>query len=285
MNKPTKRTLAVASAALLTFAGGAYAVASSSAPTAITSSVTDKIDTAIAAKYPGATVVGIRSNDGGTFEVEVRKTDGTEVHVSLDASFKITAENAGGFGRGGRGFGGPGGGFDHGGPGPVDTAALAKSLGVSEDKLTAAIDKVRTSLADAHEADEVAAIAKALNASSADVKAVLDAQQSASGKGQDGGPGFGGHRGGDGDGPGSDALVTALAKKLGTTEAKVRAALQSARPDHSGDPSSRQDDLASALAKALGLDASKVKTAIAAQRPSGPPAGQPTPTTPAPTTP
>jgi hypothetical protein len=147
-----KRTLAVASAALLTFAGGAYAVASSSAPTAITSSVTDKLGDAITAKYPGSTIVGIRSEAGGGYEVEVRKSDATEVHVTLDANYKITGEHTGG--RGGKG--GPGG--DRGGHGGhrgphFDTAALAKAIGVTETKLTAALDKLRAAHQAEHDKD------------------------------------------------------------------------------------------------------------------------------------
>lgn len=145
MTKPSKRTLIAASAALLTFAGGAYAVAGGSAPSPITSSVTDKLSDAVVAKYPGATIVGIRSEPGGGYEVEVRKTDASEVHVTLDADFKITGTHEGGPRGFGRGPGGPDGGpGGHRGHGPrFDTAALAKAIGVSEDKLTAALDKLR----------------------------------------------------------------------------------------------------------------------------------------------
>lgn len=146
----TKRTIAVASAALLTFAGGAYAVAGGSAPTPITSSVTDKLGEAITAKYPGSTIVGIRSESGGGYEVEVRKSDGTEVHVALDGAYKITGTHEGGMRGGmGRGMGpmggGPGGHGGHRGM-HMDTAALAKAIGVTESKLTAALDKVRDQL-------------------------------------------------------------------------------------------------------------------------------------------
>lgn len=192
MTKPSKRTLAVASAALLTFAGGTYAVAGSSAPTAITSSVTDKLGDAITAKYPGSTIVGIHSEPGATgFRVEVRKSDGTEVHVAVDENYKVGDELKGGPGRGG-----PGGGFGHGGgrggfgPG-LDTAALAKTLGVSEDKLTAALKTVRESLKPttppttpptkgdrADRRDALAeALAKALGLDAAKVKSALEAQR------------------------------------------------------------------------------------------------------------
>ncbi|MEH3052442.1 MAG: hypothetical protein PGN13_00345 [Patulibacter minatonensis] len=194
-----KRTIAVASAALLTFAGGAYAVAGGSAPTAITSSVTDKLSDAITAKYPGATIVGIRSEPGATgFDVEVRKSDGTNVHVELDADYKITASREGGPGPG-RGFGGPGGPGGrrgHGGP-RLDTAAVAKTLGVSEDKLKTALQKVRESLRPAKPADGV--------------KPTTPGTRPAPGERR-------------------DKLAEALAKELGLDADKVKQALEDARP-------------------------------------------------------
>lgn len=192
----TKRTIAVASAALLTFAGGAYAVAGGSAPTPITSSVTDKLGDAITAKYPGSTIVGIRSEPGGGYEVEVRKSDGTEVHVSLDGAYKITGTHEGGM-RGGMGRG-----MGHMGGGPgghrgmhMDTAALAKSLGVTETKLTDALDKVREQLRpdakdrpqgttppsqadrDARREEFANALAKELGLDASKVTKALDAQR------------------------------------------------------------------------------------------------------------
>jgi len=253
-----KRTIAVASAALLTFAGGAYAVAGGSAPTAITSSVTDKLGESITAKYPGSTIVGIHSLPGGGFGVEVRKSDATDVHVSVDANFKVTGELAGGMGmRGGMGMGGDMG--HHGGPGMFDTAALAKTLGVTEDKLTAALDKVRQ--ANDPRGEFAAALAKSLNASTSDVQSVLDAQRGASGPGDRGGRHFG--PGGGPGGPDNSALVTALAKKLNVSESKVKDALDAARPDKTN----REQELATALAKELDLDAATVQKALSAQHP------------------
>lgn len=197
-----KRTLAVASAALLTFAGGAYAVASGSAPSPITSSVTDELNDAITAKYSGATIVGIRSESGGGYEVEVRKTDGTEVHVTLDSAYKITGTHEGGM-RGGRGPGdGPGG--HGGGPGGhrgphFDTAALAKAIGVSESKLTAALDQVREQLKPS-EKDRPTGTTPPTPPSQAD----RDARR--------------------------DAFAKALAKELGVDADKVSKALEAQRP-------------------------------------------------------
>lgn len=193
-----KRTLAVASAALLTFAGGAYAVAGGSAPSPITSSVTDKLTDAISAKYSGATIVGIRSESGGGYEVEVRKTDGTEVHVELDSAYKITGTHEGGM-RGDKGRGG------HGGPGGhrghhLDTAALAKAIGVSESKLTAALEKVREELKPADKDRPQGTTPP----SQADREAKREARR--------------------------EALAKALAKELGVDADKVTKALEAQRP-------------------------------------------------------
>lgn len=260
MHRPKRKHLVIASAAALSLAGGAYAVAGSSAPTPITGSVTDKINEAVTDKYPGATVVGIESETGGTFEAHVRQKDGTLLDVELSSAYAITGTHEG-RGMGAGGGMGPGGGMGHmggmRGPG-MDTAALAKALGVSEDKLTAALDKVRQD----RPKDELAAtLAKALGATTSDVQEVLDAQRKSAQGGQSGGM--------RGRGPGfdRDALVAALAKKLNIAESKVTAALDDARPD----PSARRDALATALAKELGLDASKVKDALAAQAPTGRP--------------
>lgn len=263
------KTAALATIGVLGIGGGAYAATSASkAPTPLTGSITDKASTAAVAKYPGSTLVGIQSRPDGTYVAQVRKSDGTQAVVTLDKDFKVTATREGGFGRGG--FGGPGGhggGFGHGGPGGpgrgVDTAAVAKALGVSEDKLQAAIAKVRPEAKADRKDDRVAAIAKALGASEADVQAVFDdaAKSGAGGRGRGFGP-----RGGGAE------LVSALAKKTGKSEDDVRKALESARPDK-GD---RADELATALAKELGLDAAKVKSALEAARPT-PPAGAPVP--------
>ncbi|MBO9534024.1 MAG: hypothetical protein J7513_13720 [Solirubrobacteraceae bacterium] len=204
MNTPSKRTIAVASAALLTFAGGTYAVAGGSAPTAITSSVTDKLGDAITAKYPGSTIVGIHSEPGASgFRVEVRKADGTEVHVSVDESYKVTGELKGREGRvgpgmrGGMGMGGMHG--RHGGPGGrFDTAALAKTLGVSEDKLTAALEKVRDDLR------------PTTRPTMPPTKADRSDRR--------------------------DALAEALAKELGLDASKVKSALEAQRPNRDAAP-------------------------------------------------
>ena len=75
-------------------------------------------------------------------------------------------------------------------------------------------------------------------------------------------------------GGGRDQFAAALASKLGVSQAKVEAALQSVHQQlgsAQGPPS--QDALTAALAKALGLDESKVESALQSVRPPGPPAG------------
>ena len=246
MFTPTKKTAAITAAVVLSLGGGAYAATSATAPTPLTGSITDKVSDAALAKVPGGTLVGVESESGGGYEAEVRKSDGTEVTVQLDAQYTVTGTRAGGDHGGGRG--------GHGGRGE-DTAALAKALGVTEAKLQAAQDAVRPAQGDKG-ADRAAEIAKALGESTSDVQAVLDAQQ-----GTAGANGFtrGGGRHGD-----DSALVAALAKKFSLTSAKVQTALQTAHQQ-------KEADQAAALAKELGLYASKVQAALDAAHAGGRP--------------
>ena len=50
----------------------------------------------------GGTVNGVRALSTGSYVVHVTKSDGTHVHVLLDASFAVTSVEEGGMGRGGR---------------------------------------------------------------------------------------------------------------------------------------------------------------------------------------
>jgi hypothetical protein len=161
-------------------------------------------------------------------------------------------------GPGGRGHGGPGG-------GRLDTTALAKSLGVTEDKLQAALAKVRPAKGDRDDkwTERTAAIAKALGQSTADVQAVLDANRpdppAAGSTPPQQRPAK----------PDESALAKALATKFGISQDKAQAALDAAHGDR-GDRRDRGDAMAAALAKDLGLDATKVRSALEAQRPSRP---------------
>ena len=259
------RTTAVALAVGLSLGGGAYATAASQSSSsaspgnpneqALTGDTADKVKAAALAKLPGATVLRVETDDGGVYEAHVRKSDGTEAEVHVGKDFTVTSVDtrpAGG--PGGRGHGGPGG-------GRLDTAALAKTLGVTEDKLQAALANVRPAKGDRDDrrTEWTAAIAKALGQSTADVQAVLDANRPtppAAGTTPQQRPAK----------PDDSALVKALATKFGISQDKAQAALDAAH----GDKGDRGDELAAALAKELGLDTAKVKSALEAQRPDHP---------------
>lgn len=261
MTNSTKKTAAVVTAIGLSLGGATYAAAaatgsSTTAPNSTSSTVThpggdrggrvpetpltgdvaDQVKAAALTKVPGATVLRVETDDDGVYEAHLRKSDGTEVVAHVDKSYNVTSVDA-------RGAGG------HGGHGPFDPAALATSLGVTEAKLTAALDTLRQSKED-HQGPDAAAIAKALGASQSDVQAVLDANRPD-------------HRRGPGHGPGDGTLAKALADKLGASQAKAQTALDRAHADH-------ENAEAAALAKALGLDTAKVKAALDAQRPAHP---------------
>jgi|GEM_PF-1543297 len=79
------------------------------AQTALTGDPADKVRAAALAKVPGATVLRVEEGgpDGSKYHADVRKSDGTEVTVLVDASFEATSVQSGG--RGGPGHGGKGG--------------------------------------------------------------------------------------------------------------------------------------------------------------------------------
>ncbi|MEI2718088.1 MAG: PepSY-like domain-containing protein [Candidatus Nanopelagicales bacterium] len=90
--------------------------------TPVTGEAADKVTAAVQAQYPDATVMFVEEEDGG-YEAHVRKSEGTMVHVTLDADFQITGEHTGPA----MGPGGPGG--PHGTP----------VTGEAADKVTAAV--------------------------------------------------------------------------------------------------------------------------------------------------
>ena len=71
----------------------------------LTADAAAKAITAAQAKVSGGTASSVRATSTGTYVVDVRKSDGTEVHVLLDAKFAVTSVEEGGLG----GPGGPGG--------------------------------------------------------------------------------------------------------------------------------------------------------------------------------
>jgi biotin operon repressor len=69
----------------------------------------------------------------------------------------------------------------------------------------------------------------------------------------------------------------ALAQKLGVSESKLKAALESIRPTSQGGAPPQPGEMATKLAKALGLSESKVQAALQSMMPQGGPpnGGQP----------
>ena len=75
--------------------------------TLLTGTTADKVKAAALAAVPGGTIIRVETDSGGSpYEAHVTKTDGTQVTVKIDASFKVTATEQG-FGAGPGG--GPGG--------------------------------------------------------------------------------------------------------------------------------------------------------------------------------
>lgn len=259
------RTAVIGSAVLLSLGGGAYATAASTTgpsgkagnpnETALTGDTAAKVKAAALEKVPGATVLRVETDEGGVYEAHVRKSDGTEVEVKVDKNYDVTAVET----RPAGGRGGPGG---RGGHGPrMDTASLAKALGVTEAKLTAALDDARPAKGERGKGrgERAAAIAKALGEKQADVEKVLEANRPQRGAG---GPGAGR--------PDDQALIAALAKAFDVSTAKATSAVEAAEKAHQAEHDAREDAMAAALAKALDLDTAKVQAALEANRPQRP---------------
>ena len=68
----------------------------------LTADAASKAVTAAQGEVDGGTVNGVRALATGSFVVHVTKSDGTHVHVVLDATFAVTSVEEGGMGRGGR---------------------------------------------------------------------------------------------------------------------------------------------------------------------------------------
>jgi hypothetical protein len=156
--------------------------------TPLTGDTKSKVEAAVKAKYPGATICGLETSRGGDYEATVTKTDGTsfEVHVSKD--FATVTEGHGG--RDGH-RGGP-----HGSPETpltgttrtkVEAAVKAKYPGATIERTETDNDGVYEShvtLADGSHA--VVQVGKDFTVTGLDTRGP-------------GGPG--GHRGGPHDGP------------------------------------------------------------------------------------
>ena len=84
---------------------------------ALTGDTATKVEAAVMAKYPEATIERMEkdANGGGVYEAHIIKADGTHVVVFLDAGFAVTGEKE--CGPDGGPHGGPMGGPGHEGPG------------------------------------------------------------------------------------------------------------------------------------------------------------------------
>jgi hypothetical protein len=221
------------------------APAGGSGETPLTGATKEKVQDAALAPVPG-TVLRVETDRGGVYEAHIRKADGTEVEVEVNADFEVTAVNAFDGSRG------------HGRGGPrADLAAVASKLGVTEAKLEDALQAARSAATPRDRENHAAELAKALGVETSKVQEILDANRPQRGQG--------GPRGAGRD---DAALVSALAKGLSKSEADVRAALEKVRQAHEADHEARETALYAAIAKALGKDAADVKAAFEAARPA-----------------
>ena len=78
--------------------------------TLLTGTTADQVKAAALTAVPGGTIIRVETDSAGSpYEAHVKKTDGTEVTVKVDANFKVTAIQQG-FGAGPNGADAPGAG-------------------------------------------------------------------------------------------------------------------------------------------------------------------------------
>jgi Clp amino terminal domain, pathogenicity island component len=147
--------------------------------------------------------------------------------------------------------------------------ALAAKLGVDAAKVRAAFDALKPGPNRRVDKPALADLAKQIGVSEDKLRAAIADLRP--GPGRPGGPGFGhDRRGGPGPGfghdrrggPGGPAPVAGLAKELGVTQAKLRAALQKIRGDLDKQHEAERDAFVTKLAAKLGVSEAKVKDVI-----------------------
>jgi len=150
----------------------------------------------------------------------------------------------------------------------VQLAAIAKTLGVTTAQLKAALDASKPAKPTGNMptgngmATELAA---ALGADLAKVKEILDANRPAKpAAGTRPAPGTRPAR------PDQSKLIAALATGLGIDEATVKAAFDRLEAAHQADHAARETAMYAAVAKELGLSTDAVKAAFEANRPARP---------------
>ena len=77
----------------------------------LTGDTANKVREAVLARYAGATIERLETDDDGVYEAHITTADGSQLEVEVNKSFEITGTHEGGFGHhGGFGPGGPGAG-------------------------------------------------------------------------------------------------------------------------------------------------------------------------------
>jgi uncharacterized membrane protein YkoI len=183
--------------------------------TALTGDTADKVKAAALAKVPGGTVQRVEEGGGhgSKYHAHVRKSDGTEVVVLVDASFEATSvETRPAGGRGGRGGGGPRGG------GEALTGTTAAKVKAAALEMVPGATVLRTEKGGPGNAAYHAHVRKS---DGTEVEVLVNSSfeatsvQTRPAGGRGGGPG---HRGGPGGPRGDQEALT------GDTAAKVKAA-------------------------------------------------------------
>lgn len=93
-----RAVIATAVAVVALGAGGATwaSVANADSDIDISSSDRDRVGSAAVQAVGGGTVIDVEAgDDGAAYEAEVRRTDGSEVEVTLDKDLKVIAQEAG----------------------------------------------------------------------------------------------------------------------------------------------------------------------------------------------
>jgi hypothetical protein len=104
---PMSRKFAVAAGISAAALGGAAIAGAASGPSgspsaskraehhqdekALTGDIASKVKAAALAKVPGGKVLRVESDRGGVYEAHVQKSDGSEVEVKVDKSFKVAS--------------------------------------------------------------------------------------------------------------------------------------------------------------------------------------------------
>jgi hypothetical protein len=154
--------------------------------------------------------------------------------------------------------------------GPMSTAslaAIAKTLGVTSAQLKAAMDATKPAKGDRPaRAGMAAELATALGVETSAVQTILDANRPA--RPAAGTKPAAGSKPKRGARPDNSKLITALASGLNLDEATVKAALGKIDAAHMADHTARETAMYAAIAKELGVEASAVKAAFEANRPA-----------------